>query len=84
MHGVALDLSILLDTPPLGEEKSVLFRILSKFDIFVIWQMVLYTIGMSVTYKAAVKKAAVPILSLWAIWIIISVAFGGFFESLGM
>ncbi len=84
MHGVALDLSILLDTPAIGEEKSTLYRILSKFDVFVIWQMVLYIIGMSVTYKATVKKAAVPILSLWALWIIVSVAFGGFFEQLGM
>ena len=84
MHGVALDLSILLDTPAIGEEKSTLYRILSKFDVFVIWEIVLYIIGMSVTYKATVKKAAVPILSLWALWIIVSVAFGGFFESLGM
>jgi hypothetical protein len=84
IHGVALDLSILLETPAVGEEKSVLFRILSKFDIFVIWQIVLYIIGMSVAYKTTVQKAAVPILSLWGIWIIISVAFGGFFEQLGM
>ena len=84
MHGVALDLSILMDTPAIGEEKSVLYRLLSKFDIFVIWELVLYIIGMSVTYKSTVQKAAVPILSLWAIWIIVSVAFGGVFESLGM
>ena len=83
-NGVGLDLSIFLDTPPIGEEKSTLFRLLSKFDIFVIWQIILYIIGLSVTYKATVKKAAVPILSLWALWIIITVAFGGFFESLGM
>ena len=84
MHGVALDLSILLDTPAIGEDKSTLYRILSKFDVFVIWEIVLYIIGMSVTYKATVKKAAVPILSLWALWIIVSVAFGGFFEQFGM
>lgn len=84
LHGVALDLSILLDTPAIGEEKSVLYRILSKFDIFVIWQMVVYIIGMSVAYKSTAQKAAVPILSLWGIWIIISVAFGGFFEQFGM
>jgi hypothetical protein len=84
LHGIALDLSALLDTPAIGEEKSVLYRILSKFDIFVIWQMVVYIIGMSVTYKSTVQKAAVPILSLWGIWIIISVAFGGFFEQFGM
>jgi hypothetical protein len=84
MHGVALDLSILLDTPAIGEEKSILYRLLSKFDIFVIWEIILYIIGMSVTYKTTVQKAAVPILSLWALWIIISVAFGGFFEKFGM
>lgn len=84
MNGVGLDLSILLDTPAIGEEKSTLYRIFSKFDVFVIWQVILWIIGLSVTYKAAVKKAAVPILSLWALWIIVSVAFGGFFESLGM
>ena len=84
IHGVALDLSILLDTPAIGEEKSVLYRILSKFDVFVIWQMVLYIIGMSVSYKSTVQKAAAPILSLWLLWIIISVAFSGFFEKFGM
>jgi len=84
MHGVALDLSILLDTPAIGEEKSVLYRLLSKFDVFVIWELVLYIIGMSVTYKSTVQKAAVPILSLWILWIIISVTFGGFFENFGM
>ena len=84
LHGVALDLSILLDTPAIGEEKSVLYRILSKFDIFLIWQIVVYIIGMSVAYKSTVQKAAVPILSLWGIWIIISVAFGGVLERFGM
>lgn len=84
MHGVALDLSILMETPAIGEEKTILYRILSKFDIFVIWQVVLYIIGLSVAYKSSVQKAAVPILTLWGIWIIVSVAFGGFFEQFGM
>jgi hypothetical protein len=84
MNGVGLDLSILLKTPAIGEEKSVLYRILSKFDVFTIWELVLYIIGLSVTYKATVKKAAMPILSLWVLWIIVSVAFSGLFENLGM
>ena len=84
MHGVSLDLSILLNTPAIGEEKSVLYRILSKFDVFTIWELVLYIIGMSVTYKSTVQKAAIPILSLWILWIIISVTFSGLFEGLGM
>jgi len=83
-QGIALDLTVLLDTPPIGEEKSTLYRIFSKFDIFTIWQIVLWIIGLAVTYKTTIKKAAVPIISLWVLWIIVSVAFGGFFEGLGM
>ena len=73
-----------MDTPAIGEEKSTLYRILSKFDIFTIWTIILYIIGMAVSYKSTVQKAAVPILTLWGIWIIVSVAFGGFFEQFGM
>ncbi len=83
-QGIALDLTVLLDTPPIGEEKSTLYRIFSKFDIFTIWQIILWIIGLAVTYKTTIKKAAVPIISLWVLWIIVSVAFGGFFEGLGM
>jgi hypothetical protein len=83
-QGIALDLTAFLDTPAIGEEKSTLYRILSKFDIFTIWQIVLWIIGLAVTYKTTIKKAAVPIISLWVLWMIVSVAFGGFFESLGM
>ncbi len=83
-QGIALDLTVLLDTPAIGEEKSTLYRIFSKFDVFSIWQIVLWIIGMAVTYKTTIKKAAVPIISLWVLWMIISVSFGGFFEGLGM
>ncbi|MFN2128518.1 MAG: YIP1 family protein [Anaerolineales bacterium] len=84
MQGVALDLTIFLDTPPIGAEKSTLYRIFSKFDVFTIWQIILWIIGLSVTYKTTIKKAAVPLLSLWGVWILVSVALGPFFERLGM
>ncbi len=84
MQGVALDLTILLDTPPLGGEKSALYRIFSNINVFTIWQIVLWIIGLSVSYKAITKKAAVPILSLWGIWIVLSIVLGPFFDTLGM
>ena len=84
MQGVALDLTILLDTPPIGGEKSTLYRIFSNFNVFTIWQVVLWIIGLSVSYKTITKKAAVPILSLWGIWIVLSVALGPLFDKLGM
>ncbi|MFC2088156.1 YIP1 family protein [Calditrichota bacterium] len=85
IHGIAMDLSVLLTTPDIGEETSLLHRIFSKIDLFVIWQVVLWTIGMSVAYKTTTKKAAVPILSLWGLWIVVSVTFGSLFgDKLGM
>jgi hypothetical protein len=39
---------------------------------------------LAVTYKTTIKKAAVPIISLWVVWMIVSVTFGGFFEQFGM
>jgi hypothetical protein len=85
VHGVAMDLSVLLTTPPIGEETSLLYKIFSKIDLFVIWQVVLWTIGMSVAYKSTTQKAAVPILSLWGLWIIVSITFSSLFgNALGM
>ncbi|HID38781.1 MAG TPA: YIP1 family protein [Calditrichaeota bacterium] len=83
-RGVATDLSVLMQVPALGEEPSLIYLLLSKIDILVIWQIILWIIGFSVFYKVNTKKAAVPILTLWAIWIVISVAFSSFFGQLGM
>jgi len=84
MQGVALDLTVLLDTPPIGGEKSALYRIFSNLNVFTIWNVILWIIGLSVSYKAPTKKAAIPILSLWGIWIVLSVVLGPFFDSMGM
>jgi len=83
-HGIAMDLSVVLPSLKLGEEQTVIYRLLSKFDLFVIWQIVLWSIGMSVAYKTTTQKAAMPIVVLWGIWIVISVALGGVFQNLGM
>jgi hypothetical protein len=77
-HGVAMDLSVLMTTPPIGEEPGLLYLILSKFDLFVIWQIILWIIGLSVSYNTTTNKTAVPILILWGIWIVVSIAFKSF------
>jgi hypothetical protein len=75
MHGIAMDLSLLLPTPAIGAEPGLLYLILSKMDFFVIWQVILWIIGLSVTYNTTTKKAAPPILILWGLWIVVSVTF---------
>jgi hypothetical protein len=76
-QGVATSLAILLPTPPIGETPSVVYRLLSKLDVFTIWSMFLWVIGLSVIGKITTNKSAILVISLWALWIIISVALGG-------
>jgi hypothetical protein len=83
-HGVTTSLAMLLPTPPIGETGSLLYRILSKFDIFTIWQEILWIIGFAVIYRFTTKKSAIMVLSIWAVWIVISVALGGLFQNFGM
>lgn len=82
-QGVTASLAILLPTPELDQGGSVLYRLLTRFDIFTIWTIVLYCIGLAVVYKFTTKKAATLVLSLWAIYIIIAVAFGSLFSGFG-
>lgn len=83
-YGVGTDLAPLAGTPPMGEPKSILYRLMSKLDIMTIWQLLLWTFGLSVMYKVTTKKAAVPVVTLWIIWIVISVALGGVFAKFGL
>lgn len=82
MHGIALDLSLLLPTPAIGEDPGLFYLILSKFDFFVIWQVILWIIGLSVVYNTTTKKAAAPILTLWGLWIVVSIGFTSLFGNL--
>ncbi len=75
-RGVVTSLAILLPTPEPGQS-SVLHRLLSRFDLFTIWVLILWIIGLAVIYRFTTKKSATLVLSLWAIWIVISVALGG-------
>jgi len=74
-HGVAMDLSLLLTTPAVGAEPGLLYLVLSKIDFFVIWQVILWIIGLSIAYNTTTNKAVAPILTLWGLWIAISVTF---------
>lgn len=75
-RGVVLSLAFVLPTPELGQSPPVLYRLLSQFGLFTIWELVLWIIGLAVIYRFTTKKSATLVLSLWAIWIVISVTLG--------
>jgi hypothetical protein len=76
-RGVVTSLAILMPTPELGEKTPILYRFLSRFDLFTIWELIIWIIGLAVIYRFETKKSAMLVLSLWAIWVLISVALGG-------
>ncbi len=82
-RGVTTSLAILLPTPELGQSGSVLYRLLTRFDVFTIWTIALYCIGLAAIYQFTTKKAAILVLTLWAIYIIIAVAFGSLLGGFG-
>ena len=77
---VQTSLAVLLSA---DAEGTVLYRLLSKFCIFTIWEVILLIIGVSVIYRFSNGKSSTMVLILWAVWIIVSVALGGVFRSLG-
>jgi hypothetical protein len=78
-QGVTTSLAVLMPVPGLSDKPSLFYRLLSKFDLFTIWSLILWTIGLSVIYKFTMKKSAGLVVALWAVWIVISIAFGNLF-----
>jgi hypothetical protein len=77
---VYTNLAILL---PADAEQTFLHRLLSKFDLFTIWEVILLIIGVSAIYRFSTGKASTIVLILWVLWIVLSVSLGGFLRGFG-
>jgi hypothetical protein len=53
----------------------VLVALLSKFDLFTIWSLVLYVIGFTWAAKVKPRTAVITVGLLWLLWIVVSVGF---------
>ena len=73
-HGVTTSLAILLDTPEMGAQSSLLYKLLTKTDIFMIWALIVWAIGFSAVFKMSQNKSTIMVFSLWGLWIVISIA----------
>jgi len=74
--GVSTSLAMFMQTPALTEKPSIVYLLLSKIDLFTIWGLVLWAIGISIITQFSMKKSATFIAVLWIIWIGFSVSFG--------
>jgi hypothetical protein len=75
-RGVTTSLAIMLPLPEIGEKSTMLFRFFERLDLFSIWQLCLWIIGLAVIYRFPVKKTAAYVLSLWVIYCIAVVLLG--------
>ena len=78
---VQTSLAILLSPDAKG---SFWYNILSSFDIFVIWQVILISIGLAVVYKFTPKKSYTTVFVLWIVYVFLksglSSLLGGMFS----
>jgi hypothetical protein len=54
------------------EPSDRLFKLLSSFDIFTIWSMVVLAIGLAVVYRVSTGKAWVAVAVLWILMILVT------------
>ncbi len=63
----------------LSEEMGNTFlgRALAGVEVFMLWQVLVTAIGMGVMAGCSTKKALIPLLIIWAIWIVVQAVLGG-------
>lgn len=67
--------SLALLTPNL-DFKSPVFRVLSRIDIFTIWNLSLISLGCAIIYKMNEKKTFLIVFGLWFLWLLLLLVLG--------
>lgn len=70
-YAVTPSLALALPLPEIGQKPSFLFNIFSNINPFLIWQLGIVAVGLSVINNFTTKKSLSIVLSLWVLWIII-------------
>lgn len=57
--------------------KTFAGRLLAGIDLFSFWQFCLIGIGLAILTGVSTRRALVPVLLLWALWILVQASLGG-------
>lgn len=68
---------------PIDMEEKFLYKLFAHFDVFIIWELILFTIGFGLIYKFSRGKAATGVIGLWAIYVIGAILLGNIFSGFG-
>ncbi len=77
---ISLSPAMLLPGDALGTK---LYVLLSKFDFFTIWFLIIFAIGFGMIYKFSKARAFATIGITWGVWIALSVIFSDFLKRFG-
>jgi hypothetical protein len=56
----------------LPKNSGLLFRFLSRFDFFTIWQIILIALGLKIVFDIKGNKTYYLVIGIWLFWVIIS------------
>ncbi len=74
-HSPYISTSLTLFSPRLSE-KTFLYKLLAGFDFFVIWEMILVALGISITNKIRKDNAYILVFAIWIVSVFIGIGLG--------
>lgn len=77
-HSLQVSTSLALFVPNLPL-KSFAYRLLSSFDFFIIWEMILVAMGISITNNLKKGNAYILVFTIWLASVFLGIGLGGLF-----
>lgn len=68
---------------PIPQGTGLVNALLANTDLFAVWNMVILVLGFAAVYGVSKKRAAVPVVGIWALTVLFTYATGFFGEALG-
>lgn len=59
---------------------TFLYQLLAKIDLFYIWWIAVYSIGLAVIYKMKTQRVAIAVVAVYAIYAVVASALAGLFS----
>ncbi len=70
---VQTSLALLL---PASQSKTILYNLLANFDVFTIWFLFVFGIGLATLYRFSQTTGLVAVFSTWFVWVMVKVSIG--------
>lgn len=62
----------------MNESSTFLFRFMKHIDVFSLWKIILFSIGLSILYKKKLSNVLIIIIVIWIVYCLAAAALAGF------